>query len=80
MPAGATSLDADFEYLSPRRGGYEMTDRMLMLEWDKVSLYPAGHYTRDIHVVPSVTLPQGWQFGSALEASSQSGASRPTRP
>jgi predicted metalloprotease with PDZ domain len=74
VPEGATSLDADFQYLSPRDdGSYEMTDGMLMLEWDKMSLYPAGYYTRGIHVEPSVTLPQGWQFGSALETASQSG-------
>jgi len=76
VPAGATMLDADFQYLSPRDGGYEMTDRMLMLEWDKLSLYPAGHYTRDIRFAPSVTLPQGWRFGSALERAGGSQASQ----
>jgi predicted metalloprotease with PDZ domain len=80
VPAGVSSIDADFQYLSPRRDGYEMTDRMLMLEWDKVSLYPAGHYTRDITFAPSVTLPQGWQFGSALETASQSGNSTTFKP
>ncbi|BFI95611.1 MAG: tetratricopeptide repeat protein [Rhodanobacter sp.] len=80
VPAGTSSLDADFQYLSPRDGGYEMTDRMLMLEWDKVSLYPAGYYTRDIHVEPSVSLPQGWQFGSALETASQSGGDTTFKP
>lgn len=81
VPAGAASLDADFQYLSPRDdGSYEMTDRMLMLEWDKMSLYPAGYYTRDIHVEPSVSLPQGWQFGSALETASQSGDSTTFKP
>ncbi len=80
VPAGVSKLDADFEYLSPRRDGYEMTDRMLMLEWNKVSLYPAGHYTRGIRVVPSVTLPQGWRFGSALETGTQSGATTTFKP
>ena len=81
VPEGATSLDADFQYLSPRDdGSYEMTDGMLMLEWDKMSLYPAGYYTRGIHVEPSVTLPQGWQFGSALETASQSGGETTFKP
>ncbi len=80
VPQGVDSLDAQFEYLSPRDGGYEMTDRMLMLEWDKVSLYPAGYYTRDIHFRPSVSLPQGWQFGTALEAASTSGADTTFKP
>ncbi|HET8898160.1 MAG TPA: peptidase M61, partial [Rhodanobacteraceae bacterium] len=72
IPAGVTSIDACFQYLSPRHGGFEMTDRMLMLEWEKMSLYPAGHYTRGITITPSVTLPAGWQFGTALEVASQS--------
>jgi len=80
VPAGVTRLDADFQYLSPRDGGYEMTDRMLMLEWDKLSLYPAGHYSRDIHVTPSVTLPSGWQFGSALETAAQSDSTTTFKP
>ncbi|MBD8882100.1 M61 family metallopeptidase [Rhodanobacter sp. 7MK24] len=81
VPAGASSLDADFQYLSPRDdGSYEMTGSMLMLEWDKMSLYPAGYYTRDIHVEPSVSLPQGWQFGSALETAAQSGDDTTFKP
>ena len=80
VPAGVASIDADFQYLSPRRDGYEMTDRMLMLEWDKMSLYPAGHYTRGIRFAPSVVLPQGWQFGSALETATQSGATTTFKP
>jgi predicted metalloprotease with PDZ domain len=50
-----------------------MTDKMLSLEWNTVSLYPAGHYSRQIKVEPSVTFPAGWQFGTALEKASQSG-------
>ncbi|MEY2115600.1 MULTISPECIES: M61 family metallopeptidase [Rhodanobacter] len=76
VPAGVSSVDADFQYLSGRTGSdgsIEMTDRMLALEWNKMALYPAGHYTRGITFAPSVTLPQGWQFGSALEAASHAG-------
>ncbi len=73
IPAGVTRIDASFQYLSPRRGGFEMTDRMLMLEWNKMALYPAGHYTRDITFVPSMTLPSGWQFGSALRSEHDAG-------
>ena len=67
VPDGVSSIDADFQYLSPRDGGFEMTDRMMDLEWNKMALYPAGYFPRGITFAPSVTLPQGWQFGSALE-------------
>lgn len=80
VPAGATTLEADFQYLSSRGGGFQMTDRMLMLDWDQMSLYPAGYYTHGIQVQPSVTLPAGWQFGSALRAASKDSASTTFNP
>src|SRR5574337_1511984 len=51
----------------------QMTDKMLSLEWNTVSLYPSGHYSRQIRIEPSVTLPAGWQFGTALEQAARSG-------
>ncbi len=80
VPKGVSSLDLHFQYLSPRRGGFQMTDRMLMLDWNDMSLYPAGFYSRDITIKPSVTLPKGWQFGTALEKASQSGNSTAFKP
>jgi len=80
VPQGVSELDVDFQYLSPRRGGYEMTDRMLDMEWSKVALYPAGHFTRDITFSPSLTLPTGWRFGTALETASTSGDTTTFRP
>ena len=73
VPEGVSSIDANFQYLSDRSGGFEMTDRMLDLEWNKMALYPAGYDSHGINFAPSVTLPKGWQFGSALETASQSG-------
>ncbi len=73
MPAGVSSIDADFQYLSDRSDGFEITDRMMDMEWSKVSLYPAGYFSRGITFAPSVTLVHGWQLGTALETASQSG-------
>lgn len=69
VPAGARSVVARFHYLSPTsddQGRVLMTPDMLSLEWDKVSLYPAGYYTRDIPVTASVVYPAGWQSATAL--------------
>ena len=75
VPRGVSSLDVGFQYLSGRTAmqRIQMTDAMLSLEWSDMSLYPAGHYARDITFAPSVTLPHGWQFGTALETTSRSG-------
>ena len=82
VPAGVPSIDVEFQYLSGRSddGGFEITDRMMDMEWSKVALYPAGHYSRGITFVPSMTLPHGWQFGTALETASQSGDTTTFKP
>ncbi|WP_412731102.1 M61 family metallopeptidase [Dyella aluminiiresistens] len=80
VPQGVSVLDADFQYLSPRRGGFQMTDRMLDLEWNRVALYPAGHYSREITFAPSVTLPRGWRFGTALETASSAAGTTTFKP
>jgi len=46
---------------------------MLDLQWQTVVLYPAGYYVRDITYLPSVTLPQGWQFATALDGAVRTG-------
>jgi predicted metalloprotease with PDZ domain len=71
VPAGATSIVAEFDFLSPQdsnQGRIVMTPAMLNLQWETVALYPAGVAARGVTVEPSVKLPAGWQFGSALEA------------
>jgi predicted metalloprotease with PDZ domain len=80
VPAGVASIDAQFQYLSPRDGGFEITHRMMDMEWSKLALYPAGHFTRGITFAPSVTLPHGWQLGTALEPASQSGDTTRFKP
>ena len=69
-PAGARSLDLSFQYLSAvssKEGHVDMTSTMLDLEWNSVLLYPAGRYSRNIVVAPSVTLPAGFTAATALE-------------
>ena len=76
VPQGAASLDIDFQFASPvtgNEGRVVMTPDMLNLQWNTVALYPAGFYSRQIEFAPSVTLPPGWQFGTALTTASTSG-------
>jgi predicted metalloprotease with PDZ domain len=80
VPEGVSQVDANFQYLSTRSSDFEMTDRMLDLEWNRMALYPAGYFSRGITFAPSVTLPSNWQFGSALETASQSGSTTTFKP
>ncbi len=70
LPEGANSLTAKFIHTAPLQdseGRVTMTPDMLNLQWEKVSLYPAGHYVRRIAIRPSLTLPRGWAAATALD-------------
>jgi predicted metalloprotease with PDZ domain len=76
VPAGARELDVRYQYLAPGDhsiGSVTVTPAMLDLQWQTVVLYPAGHYVRKITYRPSVTLPQGWQFATALDGAVRTG-------
>ena len=82
VPAGVSSVEARFSYLSPlnpRQGRVVVTPEMLNLQWEAVSMYPAGYYTRRIPVVASVVLPAGWQAATALRPTSAPAATGPNR-
>ena len=70
VPAGVKSIDVEFQFLSPtepREGRVVLTPDMLDLQWNTVVLYPAGYFSRDIQFEPTVVLPEGWGYGTALE-------------
>ncbi|WP_448098562.1 M61 family metallopeptidase [Luteibacter yeojuensis] len=74
VPSGVDKLELAFEYLAPATPNY------IPLSFNEVAFYPAGHYTSRITVEPSVTLPSGWKFASALEPASQSGGEVTFKP
>lgn len=83
VPPGVTSLQAEFQYLAStdaNQGRIVTTPDMLNLQWFAVSLYPAGHYVRQITVAASVTYPAGWKAATALEVASQDGATVRYKP
>ncbi len=83
VPAGVSSLDVSFKFLSSQgrgQGPIRMTPEMLEMAWNNVSLYPAGYFTNRIQTVASVTLPQGWKFGTALELAGSDGNTHTFKP
>lgn len=76
VPAGVTQLDLEFQHLSPtqpNQGRITMTPDMLNLQWEKMSLYPAGYYVRNIPIEASVTVPAGWSVATSLDVASKQG-------
>lgn len=83
VPAGATEIVARFQHLSPTEGAQgriTMTPEMLNIQWEKMLLYPAGHWSRNITLAVTTTLPSGWRFGTALETESQTGDTTTFKP
>ena len=76
VPAGATEVVAQFNFLSSQggsQGRVVMTPEMLNLQWNANSLYPAGVITRNLQAQASVTLPKGWAYATALETERRDG-------
>ncbi len=76
VPSGVTSLEVDFQYLAPLRGKegrISFSSKILDLAWNTVLLYPAGYFSRRVEFDPSIKLPDGWKFATALEKDSEDG-------
>jgi predicted metalloprotease with PDZ domain len=62
VPAGVTTLHAHLDCIVTAR----VTQKMAVLEWEKLLLYPAHTPVKEIAIQPTVTVPQGWGIGTAL--------------
>ena len=77
LPAGTSSLEARFEFLSATQadqGRVTITPEMMNLQPNQISLYPAGWYTRQIPTSLTVTWPQGWTAAGVLRPARQQGS------
>lgn len=63
VPPGVTTLHAHLDCIVLARA----SDKLAVLEWEKLMLYPANKPVRDIPIQPSVTVPKGWGIGTALQ-------------
>jgi len=71
VPSGASKLDADFDYIEPEGGS--ATDKLDVLEWNEVVLYPAGTPAEKLMYEAKLILPEGWKFGTSLPVASAAG-------
>jgi predicted metalloprotease with PDZ domain len=73
VPAGVTTLHAHLDCIVTAR----VTQKLAVLEWEKLLLYPANTPVKDIAVQPSVTVPEGWGVGTALTPTDSYDAQHP---
>ncbi|MDQ2925274.1 MAG: PDZ domain-containing protein [Acidobacteriota bacterium] len=62
VPKGVTTVHAHLDCIVTAR----VTDKIAVLEWEKLMLYPANTPVAKIAIQPSVTVPAGWGIGTAL--------------
>jgi len=79
VPAGVTSVEASLDFISPAgpegiyTGGATATDRMAVINWNTLLLYPEGWTSDELTYEATLKLPTGWKFGTSLPVSAETG-------
>ena len=78
VPQGVTQLQMKIDFLaSAAQAGYSAggstSENLALLSWNTLLVYPDGTNASDVMFTPSVTLPEGWKFGTALDRDGGSG-------
>jgi len=68
IPQGVSELEATYDYIEP--DGLSATDKLTILEWNSVLLYPAGAQAQQLTYDATLLLPDGWKFGTSLSIES----------
>jgi len=71
VPAGVTKLDIKMDFLATAAAagfsaGASTSANLALLSWNSVIVYPDGMKTADVRISPSIRIPEGWKFGTAL--------------
>jgi predicted metalloprotease with PDZ domain len=76
VPAGVAEIDVFLDAITAQDsaggGGPAASSNVLDLNWNAVVLYPKDALSDDVKFVASVTLPAGWNFGTALPIAKRS--------
>jgi predicted metalloprotease with PDZ domain len=79
VPQGVSLVNASLDYTAPAAeggtytGGMSATDKMVVLSWNTLLLYPANWTSDELTYTASLRLPAGWKFGTPLPIASQTG-------
>jgi predicted metalloprotease with PDZ domain len=79
VPAGTSSVEASLDFISPAgpggiyTGGATATDRMAVISWNAMLLYPEGWTSDELTYEATLKLPTGWKFGTSLPVSAETG-------
>jgi predicted metalloprotease with PDZ domain len=62
VPNGVSTIHAHLDCIVTKR----VSQKLAVLEWEKLLLYPASTPVRDIPIQPSLIVPAAWGIGTAL--------------
>jgi predicted metalloprotease with PDZ domain len=78
VPQGVTSLEMKIDFLASSAlsgfsAGGSTSENLALLSWNTLLVYPADTNASEVRFTPSITLPAGWKFGTALDKDGGSG-------
>jgi predicted metalloprotease with PDZ domain len=73
VPAGAREIDVVFDVLMNAPDDYMSTHSLAILNWNRALLYQDGVDSHQFFIKPSIVLPPGWQYGTALRGAAPAG-------
>jgi predicted metalloprotease with PDZ domain len=71
VPEGVSQLIANYDFIEPTENSE--TDRLMVLEWNNVVLYPEGAPAETLMYDAKLVLPEGWKFGTSLPVAAHQG-------
>jgi predicted metalloprotease with PDZ domain len=73
VPSGVQAIDVEFTVLMNAEDDVMSTHSLAILNWNRALLYQAGIDSHQYFVKPSIVLPAGWDYATALRGASRSG-------
>jgi len=73
VPPGSLDVDVDFDVLMNAPDDVTSTHSLAILQWNRALLYQDGIDSHRYFVRPSIVLPSGWDFATALRETDRSG-------
>ncbi|HEY5425661.1 MAG TPA: hypothetical protein VIJ77_03840 [Candidatus Tumulicola sp.] len=74
VPPGVQTLDVDFDVLLNAPGDTMSTRSLAIVNWNRVLLYRDGANSHEYLVKPSIELPPGWDYATALRDGVKTGS------
>ncbi len=78
VPPGVNEVHASLDFLSETEeegaytSGRSATDKLALISWNQLLLYPKGFTADQLNFTATLRLPAGWRFGTPLPVASHS--------